>query len=151
MINSKSANFENLEKVCKQLFLKGAFIFMLLSIHKIEAQITGFVFVDENKNGKFDSNEWKVQGANIRVYSYDPKTTHHPLQVSVFTDKLGNYNVNPIAFPVKVELVLDPTPFPLTPGKGFIKLPEKELYPHPGIIFDKAGSYQFALPVSISY
>ncbi len=127
------------------VFLAVVFPFSLMG------QLSGTVFVDSNGNGHLEANELRVHGAQIKVYSYDSKTTHSPLQVSVRSDQFGNYHIYPNSYPVKLELILEPSPFPLTPGKGFIQLPEKELYPFPGLIFNQSGKHDFALPVNISY
>lgn len=126
-------------------------VFFFIFNFSLKGQISGTVFIDSNENGHLDANELRIHGAQINVYSYDPKTSIYPIQIRVTSDQLGNYRIYPSSYPVKLELVLEPSPFPITPGKGYIQLPEKELYPFPGLIFNQSGMHDFALPVNISY
>lgn len=126
-------------------------LFLLLFIRSLNAQIAGKVFVDANQNGRFDVSEFLISGAQIKVYSYNTNSLIYPLQLITTSDPFGNFNIYPSSYPVKIELVLDPHVFPLLPGKGYIQLPNRELYPFPGLIFTKPGSHLFALPVNISY
>lgn len=126
-------------------------LFTVIFSFSSKAQISGTVFIDSNENGLLDAKELRIQGVQLKVYSYDATTSIHPLQVTVTSDQLGNYRISPSSYPVKLELVLDPDPFPIIPGKGYIQLPQKELYPFPGLIFNQSGMHDFALPVNISY
>ncbi len=126
-------------------------LFLMHIVFSANAQISGKVFVDVNQNGRFDASEFLIRGAQIKVYSYNTSTSIHPLQLIATSDPFGNFNIYPSSYPVKIELVLDPQPFPLLPSKGFIQLADRELYPFPGLIFNKPGSHLFALPVNISY
>ncbi len=126
-------------------------LFLVQIIFSVNAQISGKVFVDLNQNGRFDQNEIIVQKAQINVYQFDPITTMHPLLLTIHSDPFGNFNFYPSSFPIKMELILQPQPFPLLPGKGFIKLPDRELYPFPGLIIIQPGIHNIPLPVNVSY
>lgn len=144
-VNSNTQILEIRNKVCLLT------LFLMLLVFSVEAQVSGKVFVDLNHNGKFDLNEIVVQKAQINVYQYDPNTTKHPLLMTLQSDPFGNFNFYPSDFPIKMELILQPQPFPLLPGKGHVKLPDRELYPFPGLIINQSGLYNLPLPVNISY
>ena len=126
-------------------------LFLMQIIFSLNAQISGKVFVDLNQNGRFDQNEIVVQKAQINVYQFDPNTTKHPLLMTLQSDPFGNFNFFPSNYPIKMELILRPQQFPLLPGKGYINLPDRELYPFPGLVINQPGIHNLPLPVNISY
>ena len=132
----------------KLFFTLNIMAFFCLSL---QAQVTGKVFLDLNKNGTQEAEEPAMQNVTVKAYKFSSITSVQPLLVQCKTDVLGNYSISPGSFPVKLITEWEVTTPVLPSGKEILQATEGNLFGNSDILVTAKGIVNFPIQLPVGY